>query len=73
MNAGAALMLEEADLALPGKLLGALTALLADPERLAAMAAAARTQAHPGAAERIASRIVALAGFQVPQHPGETG
>jgi hypothetical protein len=26
------------------------------------MAAAARTQAHPGAAERIAERIVALAG-----------
>jgi UDP-N-acetylglucosamine--N-acetylmuramyl-(pentapeptide) pyrophosphoryl-undecaprenol N-acetylglucosamine transferase len=73
VNAGAALMLEETDLSPPGKLLGALTALLTDPERLAAMAAAARTQAHPGAAERIANRIVALAGLHVPQHSGKTG
>jgi UDP-N-acetylglucosamine--N-acetylmuramyl-(pentapeptide) pyrophosphoryl-undecaprenol N-acetylglucosamine transferase len=73
VKAGAALMLEETDLSLPGKLLGVLTALLTDPERLAAMAAAARTQAHPGAAERIANRIVALAGLHVPQHSGKTG
>lgn len=73
VNAGAALMLEETDLSHPGKLLGALTALLTDPERLAAMAVAARTQAHPGAAERIANRIVSLAGLQVPQHSGKTG
>jgi len=35
---------------------------LTDPNRMAAMAAAARTQAHPDAAERIADRLAALAG-----------
>jgi UDP-N-acetylglucosamine--N-acetylmuramyl-(pentapeptide) pyrophosphoryl-undecaprenol N-acetylglucosamine transferase len=59
--AGAAVMLEEADLDIPGKLLETLTGLLADPARLAAMAAAARTQAHAGAAERIADRLEELA------------
>jgi UDP-N-acetylglucosamine--N-acetylmuramyl-(pentapeptide) pyrophosphoryl-undecaprenol N-acetylglucosamine transferase len=73
VNAGAALMIEESELPLPGKLLGALTALLTSPERLAAMAAAARTQAHPGAAARIANRLVALAEQQVPQHSGKAG
>jgi UDP-N-acetylglucosamine--N-acetylmuramyl-(pentapeptide) pyrophosphoryl-undecaprenol N-acetylglucosamine transferase len=61
VKAGAALMLEEPELEIPGKLLTALTALLSTPERLAAMAAAARTQAHPAAAERIADRLAALA------------
>ena len=60
--AGAAVMLHEKDLEVPEKLLAALIGLLTTPARLAAMAAAARTQAHPGAAERIAERIVALAG-----------
>ena len=54
--AGAAVMLHEKDLEIPEKLLAALTGLLTTPARLAAMAAAARTQAHPGAAERIAAR-----------------
>ena len=61
VNAGAAVMLQESDLTEQGKLLEALTGLLGDPARLAAMAAAARTQAHPGAAERIADRLAVLA------------
>jgi UDP-N-acetylglucosamine--N-acetylmuramyl-(pentapeptide) pyrophosphoryl-undecaprenol N-acetylglucosamine transferase len=61
VNAGAALLLTEQDLATPGRLLEALKSLLTDPGRLAAMAAAARTQAHPAAAERIADRLAVLA------------
>jgi len=38
-----------------------IVALLANPGRLASMSAAARTQAHPAAAERIADRLAALA------------
>lgn len=63
--AGAAVMLEEKDLGTPDKLLWILAGLFADPARLAAMADAARTQAHPGAAERIADRLAELAGKQV--------
>ncbi len=63
VKAGAALLLDESDLDAPGKLLAALTNLLTSPERLAAMAAAARTQAHPAAAERIAGRLATLAQF----------
>ena len=59
--AGAAVMLEEPDLAVPDRLLQSLTALLRDPVRLTAMGDAARTQAHPDAAERIADRLAALA------------
>jgi UDP-N-acetylglucosamine--N-acetylmuramyl-(pentapeptide) pyrophosphoryl-undecaprenol N-acetylglucosamine transferase len=61
VKAGAAEMLDEWDLDVPGKLLSTLTGLLGNPERLAAMAAAALTQAHFGAAKRIADRLVALA------------
>jgi UDP-N-acetylglucosamine--N-acetylmuramyl-(pentapeptide) pyrophosphoryl-undecaprenol N-acetylglucosamine transferase len=61
VHAGAAAMLEETDLDVAGKLLGTLTGLLTAPDRLALMAAAARTQAHPAAAERIADRLAALA------------
>jgi UDP-N-acetylglucosamine--N-acetylmuramyl-(pentapeptide) pyrophosphoryl-undecaprenol N-acetylglucosamine transferase len=61
VKAGAALMLDESDLDVPGKLLAALTSLLTNPERLAAMSDAARTQAHPDAAERIANHLAALA------------
>ncbi len=61
--AGAAVMLEEPDLDVPGRLLETLTGLLRSPERLAAMAAAARTQAHPDAAERIAGRLAELGGM----------
>jgi UDP-N-acetylglucosamine--N-acetylmuramyl-(pentapeptide) pyrophosphoryl-undecaprenol N-acetylglucosamine transferase len=62
VHAGAAVMLEEKDLEIPERLLAALTGLLNDPARLAAMSAAARTQAHPGAAERIADKLAELAG-----------
>jgi UDP-N-acetylglucosamine--N-acetylmuramyl-(pentapeptide) pyrophosphoryl-undecaprenol N-acetylglucosamine transferase len=61
VEAGAAVMLQEPDLAVPGKLLTVLTSLLTEPARLAAMASAARTQAHPAAAERIADRLASLA------------
>jgi UDP-N-acetylglucosamine--N-acetylmuramyl-(pentapeptide) pyrophosphoryl-undecaprenol N-acetylglucosamine transferase len=63
--AGAAVMLEEKDMEFSGRqpnpLLAALTRLLTSPERLALMGAAARSQAHPGAAERIANRLATLA------------
>jgi UDP-N-acetylglucosamine--N-acetylmuramyl-(pentapeptide) pyrophosphoryl-undecaprenol N-acetylglucosamine transferase len=65
--AGAAVMLQEKDLDTPGLLLEKLRALLVDSARLAAMAQAARTQAHPAAAEHIADRLAALAGRAVPQ------
>lgn len=61
VDAGAAVMLQEPDLETPGSLLAALTGLLQSTDRLAAMAEAARTQAHPAAAERIADRLAALA------------
>jgi len=64
VQAGAAVMLEEKDLEIPDRLLAALTGLLNDPARLAAMSAAARTQAHPGAAESIADRLAEMAGRQ---------
>ena len=59
--AGAAVMLQENEAQTPGRLLSALVDLLAHPQRLAAMGAAARTQAHPDAAERIARRLAELA------------
>jgi UDP-N-acetylglucosamine--N-acetylmuramyl-(pentapeptide) pyrophosphoryl-undecaprenol N-acetylglucosamine transferase len=61
VKAGAAVLLDESDLDIPGRLLTALAGLLSSPERLAAMGAAARTQAHPDAAQRIADRLAALA------------
>jgi len=67
--AHAAVMLEEPDLAIPGKLLQALTALLNNPSRLALMGANARTQAHQDAAERIADRLAVLAGAEPARSP----
>ncbi|MGH9605046.1 MAG: undecaprenyldiphospho-muramoylpentapeptide beta-N-acetylglucosaminyltransferase [Terracidiphilus sp.] len=61
VKAGAAVMLQEEDLDVPGKLVETLTGLLTAPERLRSMARAARTQAHPGAAERIADLLAGLA------------
>jgi UDP-N-acetylglucosamine--N-acetylmuramyl-(pentapeptide) pyrophosphoryl-undecaprenol N-acetylglucosamine transferase len=62
VQAGAAAMLEEPELSVPGKLLDALIGLLKDPERLAEMGAAARALAHQDAAERIADRLAEMAG-----------
>ena len=67
VHAGAAVMLLEKELEAPGKLFQTLTGLLAAPERLTAMAAAARTQAHPDAAAHIAGRLAALAAQRIPQ------
>ena len=64
---GAAVMLQEGEFDEPGRLLTELTGLLTDPCRLQTMSAAARTQAHPAAAERIAGRLVALAAARQAQ------
>lgn len=72
VHAGAALMLDESELAAPGRLLAVLTGLLGAAEQLASMAAAARTQAHPGAAERIAARLATLASGQLAEAPLST-
>jgi UDP-N-acetylglucosamine--N-acetylmuramyl-(pentapeptide) pyrophosphoryl-undecaprenol N-acetylglucosamine transferase len=61
VDAGAAVLLQEWDLDIPGKLLNTLSGMLTSPKQLAAMGDAARTQAHPDAAERIAARLAALA------------
>ncbi|MBS1805156.1 MAG: undecaprenyldiphospho-muramoylpentapeptide beta-N-acetylglucosaminyltransferase [Acidobacteria bacterium] len=61
VNAGAAIMLKEPELADHNKVLNTLVQLLKAPERLNAMSSAARTQAHPQAAETIANRLVSLA------------
>jgi UDP-N-acetylglucosamine--N-acetylmuramyl-(pentapeptide) pyrophosphoryl-undecaprenol N-acetylglucosamine transferase len=61
VRAGAAAMLQEPELEISGRLLHSLTTLLTSPEKLAVMAAAARSQAHPDAAERIADRLAMLA------------
>ena len=64
VEAGAAVMLTEPELADPANLRNALKTLLTSPERLIAMAGAAKTQAHPGAAEQIADRLASIAtGF----------
>lgn len=61
VTAGAAVMLKEAELADPDKLLQCLVDLLTSRDRLSAMSAAALTQAHPEAADQIAKRLVELA------------
>ena len=61
VNAGAATMLAERNLEPPRALLDGLTRLLTAPEKLAAMSSAARSQAHPHAAQRIADRLAELA------------
>jgi UDP-N-acetylglucosamine--N-acetylmuramyl-(pentapeptide) pyrophosphoryl-undecaprenol N-acetylglucosamine transferase len=61
VQVNAAVMLTESDLQTPGKLLDTLTGLLTNPNRLAAMSAAARTQSHPDAAQRISNRLAELA------------
>jgi UDP-N-acetylglucosamine--N-acetylmuramyl-(pentapeptide) pyrophosphoryl-undecaprenol N-acetylglucosamine transferase len=64
VKAGAAVMLKETDLADHAKLLKGLVDLLTSRERLAAMSAAAITQAHPHAAEQIANGLIALAHIE---------
>jgi UDP-N-acetylglucosamine--N-acetylmuramyl-(pentapeptide) pyrophosphoryl-undecaprenol N-acetylglucosamine transferase len=59
--AGGAAMLLESELDQPTLLLETLRNLLTDPSRLESMAAKARTQARPAAAERIADRLAQLA------------
>jgi UDP-N-acetylglucosamine--N-acetylmuramyl-(pentapeptide) pyrophosphoryl-undecaprenol N-acetylglucosamine transferase len=66
VTAGAAVMLTEADLADHGRLLSSLLELVTSREQLAAMSTAARTQAHPGAAEQIADRLAKLANAGTP-------
>jgi UDP-N-acetylglucosamine--N-acetylmuramyl-(pentapeptide) pyrophosphoryl-undecaprenol N-acetylglucosamine transferase len=61
VKAGAAVMLLESELASPAALRDALIVLLREPAKLAQMSAAARTQAHPDAAQRIADRLTQLA------------
>jgi UDP-N-acetylglucosamine--N-acetylmuramyl-(pentapeptide) pyrophosphoryl-undecaprenol N-acetylglucosamine transferase len=61
VRARASVMIEEAELADPVKLLDALVVLLRSREMLHAMAKAARTQAHPTAAEDIADLLADLA------------
>ena len=61
VQVGGAVLLREQESADPEKLLSALTSLLAAPARLASMAMAARTLAHPDAAAVIADRLAALA------------
>ena len=63
VQAGAALMLQEQELDAPESLLEKLAGLLQSPESLTAMAQAARTQAHPAAAERIADKLANLGGI----------
>ena len=58
-DAGAAELLLERDLS-PQSLAAVVTALLADPGRLASLAAAARRRGHPDAARVIMSRILTL-------------
>jgi UDP-N-acetylglucosamine--N-acetylmuramyl-(pentapeptide) pyrophosphoryl-undecaprenol N-acetylglucosamine transferase len=60
VKSGAAEILLEAELGEPGRLLEWLAELLGSPERLARMAAAAKTQARPGAAERIAEMLAEM-------------
>ncbi|MGH9481920.1 MAG: undecaprenyldiphospho-muramoylpentapeptide beta-N-acetylglucosaminyltransferase [Terriglobales bacterium] len=59
-QAGAAVLLEQTQLS-PERLAETIAALLAAPERLAAMGAAARQFAHPRAAEEIAALVLGAA------------
>ncbi len=61
VSAGAAVMLVESDLTTPDRLLSVLKELLTNPDQLYAMSAAALTQAHPDASQRIVDRLVSLA------------
>jgi UDP-N-acetylglucosamine--N-acetylmuramyl-(pentapeptide) pyrophosphoryl-undecaprenol N-acetylglucosamine transferase len=64
VSAGAAVMLVESELKTPDRLLSVLKGLLTTPDRLRAMSAAALTQAHPDASQRIADRLASLANLR---------
>jgi UDP-N-acetylglucosamine--N-acetylmuramyl-(pentapeptide) pyrophosphoryl-undecaprenol N-acetylglucosamine transferase len=61
-RAGAAVVVPDAELT-PERLRGEVDALVGDPERLAAMAAASKRLARPDAAEAIAHEVLAAAGW----------
>jgi UDP-N-acetylglucosamine--N-acetylmuramyl-(pentapeptide) pyrophosphoryl-undecaprenol N-acetylglucosamine transferase len=61
VDAGAAVVVRDDELTADG-LRAQVDALLADPQRLAAMAAASASLARPDAAEAIAARVAAAAG-----------
>jgi UDP-N-acetylglucosamine--N-acetylmuramyl-(pentapeptide) pyrophosphoryl-undecaprenol N-acetylglucosamine transferase len=61
VDSGAAVMLLESQLTQTGLLAKTLLDLLGDTEKLNTMAVAAKSQARPGAAERIADRLAELA------------
>jgi UDP-N-acetylglucosamine--N-acetylmuramyl-(pentapeptide) pyrophosphoryl-undecaprenol N-acetylglucosamine transferase len=60
-EAGAAVVIEDAELE-PARLRALVAELLADDDRLAAMAAAARSRARPDAAQRVAAEVLAAIG-----------
>src|ERR1039458_8251865 len=60
VQAGAAIMVQEKQLGEPNLLLQSLSALLLDSNKLQIMARQAKTQARPGAAERIAEMLIHL-------------
>ena len=64
VSADAALMIEERQLASGNLLIDSLVALLSDPTRLQVMGVAAKTQAHPAAAQQIAERLIQLISNQ---------
>ena len=64
VQAGAAVMLQESEFVQPEKRLSTLVELLRSPQQLSAMGVAARSLAHPRAAERIAEKLVELAQRQ---------
>ncbi len=63
VEAGAAAMLEERQLDRPELIVETLASLFTEKTRLQAMGLSARTQAHRDAAERIAARLIRLAGY----------
>jgi UDP-N-acetylglucosamine--N-acetylmuramyl-(pentapeptide) pyrophosphoryl-undecaprenol N-acetylglucosamine transferase len=60
-RAGGALCLRQSDFT-PDRLAAEITALATDPQKLVAMAAAARSQGAPDAAERLADLVMKIAG-----------
>jgi len=67
-DGGAAVVIADAELTAE-RLRAEVDALLADPARLAAMAAASAALARPAAAREIAGELLAAAGCTIPAHP----